>query len=139
MTEKEFLAEAIPLLENVEQSGEWLAWCRKYSVYAPDTDSTGRAGKIYDMMQKAYRMGLVITDYASVIKDRKLGEKEIQMAKWSWVLNLDRKCTLAAIAWHFRRDYFCEGSLIRQSVADGALLQLFRHLQDLDGGAACDG
>lgn len=136
MTEKTFLAEAITLLERVEQSEGWLLWCRKYSVYVPDTDSAGYAEKLYDMMQKAYRVGLVITNYSNVMAARELNKSEIQTAKLSWVTKLDRECTLAAIAWHFRRDYFCEGSLIRQSIAEGALLRLFRHLQALDGDAA---
>lgn len=132
MTEKEFLTEAIPLLEEVETSAEWLTWCKKYSVYAANDGPAKYEESLYDMMQKAYHAGLVITNYVQVKETRKLEDAEIDAAEPLWVAGLDREETLAAIAWHFRRDHFREGSLISDSIAKGALLRLFYHLRDLD-------
>ena len=39
--------------------------------------------------------------------------------------------TLACLTWHFRRDYFCQGTLTYRSIAEGTLLRLFCHLREL--------
>lgn len=38
------------------------------------------------------------------------------------------------IAWHFRRDHFCEGSLISDSIAGGHMLRLLKCYRDMLAG-----
>ena len=60
-----------------------------------------------------------------------MNEQDIAAANSDWLSRQPYLCTLASISWHFRRDYFCEGSLIHQSIASGVLLRLFSHLKTL--------
>ena len=58
-----------------------------------------------------------------------LEERSIANADPEWLETQPYLCVLACIAWHFRRDHFCEGSLINQNIADGIMLRLFRRLK----------
>ena len=135
MTQKEFLENAIPLLEKIQATPELLAWCKKYSVYTPECGQPELSDTLYRMMQDAYAAGLVLTDYEDVIHDSGMGEDAFYRPDPAWVETMGPKQTLAAIAYQFRRDRFCEGSLINQAIASGALLYLFRHLRSLGNGA----
>ena len=116
MTENLFLDWATKLLEQIETSEEKKLWCRRYSVYSR---SPG---------QKTLS---VIQNYHEVIQKWGLEERNIAIAPPGWLETQPYLCVLACIAWHFRRDHFCEGSLISQSIAEGVLLRLFRRLKAL--------
>lgn len=136
MTQKEFLDSAIPLLEKIQATPELQAWCEHYSVYKPERGQPKLSRALSQMMQDAYAAGIVITDYQDVIHVSGMGEDAFYRPDPAWVETLGPKQTLAAIAYQFRRDHFCEGSLINQAVASGALLCLFRHLRSLGNGAS---
>ena len=78
---------------------------------------------------RAYGEGLVISNYQEVLRRWQLEERSIANADPEWLETQPYLCVLACIAWQFRRDHFCEGSLINQSIADGIMLRLFRRLK----------
>ena len=131
MTENLFLDWAIKLLEQIETSEEKKLWCRRYSVYSRSPGQKTLARDLHDFVDRTYQAGLVIQNYHEVIQKWGLEERNIAIAPPGWLETQPYLCVLACIAWHFRRDHFCEGSLISQSIAEGVLLRLFRLLKAL--------
>ena len=131
MTENLFLDWAIKLLEQIETSEEKKLWCRRYSVYSRSPGQKTLARDLHDFVDRTYQAGLVIQNYHEVIQKWGLEERNIAIAPPGWLEMQPYLCVLACIAWHFRRDHFCEGSLISQSIAEGVLLRLFRRLKAL--------
>lgn len=131
MTGSEFLSWAIDLLEQIENSPEKKAWCHQYSVYSSNPGQEELSRDLDDFMTGAYENGLVITNYHDVLQRWSLDEQSVVSADPAWLKTQPYLCVLASIAWHFRRDHFCEGSLISESVADGAMFRLLRRLQQL--------
>ena len=119
----------IGLLEEIEASPEKQEWCRAYSVY---TSNLGQEELLHDLnvfVKRAYENGLVISNYQEVLRRWQPEERSIANSDPEWLETQPYLCVLACIAWHFRRDHFCEGSLINQSIADGIMLRLFRRLK----------
>lgn len=131
MTENLFLDWAIKLLEQIETSEEKKLWCRRYSVYSRSPGQKTLSRDLHDFVDRTYQAGLVIQNYHEVIQKWGLEERNIAIAPPEWLETQPYLCVLACIAWHFRRDHFCEGSLISQSIAEGVLLRLFRRLKAL--------
>ena len=131
MTENLFLDWAIKLLEQIETSEEKKLWCRRYSVYSRSPGQKTLSRDLHDFVDRTYQAGLVIQNYHEVIQKWGLEERNIAIAPPGWLEMQPYLCVLACIAWHFRRDHFCEGSLISQSIAEGVLLRLFRRLKAL--------
>lgn len=131
MEECTFLNWAIALLEQIESSESKKLWCQYYSVYSYDPGQEKLSRDLDDFMDRAYQEGLVIANYYEVIRKWGLNEQDIDAAAPEWLNTQSYLCILACIAWHFRRDHFCEGSLISQSIADGRLLRLFHRLKAL--------
>ena len=131
MTENLFLDWAIKLLEQIETSEEKKLWCRRYSVYSRSPGQETLSRDLHDFVDRTYQAGLVIQNYHEVIQKWGLEERNISIADPGWLETQPYLCVLACIAWHFRRDHFCEGSLISQSIAEGVLLRLFRRLKAL--------
>lgn len=75
-------------------------------------------------MKEAYDSNVVITDYGKVVEGGKFSDRDLANPSKEWLTNLTEKQILAVIAWHFRRDHFCEGSWISESVADGHMALL---------------
>lgn len=126
-----FLNWAIGLLEGIERSPEKKQWCRDYSVYHRNPGNECLLRELYDFSDRAYEAGLVITNYADVIRMRDLNERQILTVDSEWLKEQPYLSVLACIAWHFRRDHFSEGSLISESIAGDALLRLFYRLKEL--------
>lgn len=124
-----FLEQSITLLEEIEASPEKSEWCRCYSVYDVNSRQDELTRSLHTFMKQAYTNGLVITNYHQVIKQYGLDEAAVVKAGASWLKEQPYLPTLACIAYHFRRDHFCEGSLISESIAGGAMLRMLRHLK----------
>lgn len=131
MTGSEFLNWAIDLLEKIENSPEKKAWCHHYSVYSSNPGQEELSQGLDDFMTGAYENGLVITNYHDVLQRWNLDERSVADATPAWLETQPYLCVLASIAWHFRRDHFSEGSLISESITEGAMLRLLRRLQSL--------
>ena len=113
---------SIRLLEEIETSPEKQEWCKAYSIY---TSNPGQEELLQDLnvfADRAYENGLVFSNYQEVLRRWQLEERSIADANPVWLETQPYLCVLACIAWHFRRDHFCEGSLINQSIADGIRL-----------------
>lgn len=124
-----FLERSIALLKGIEASPEKAEWCKQYSVYAPNSGQDDLARSLYAFMDQAYTSGLVITNYHQAIQQYGLDETSIINAEPAWLKEQPYLPTLACIAYHFRRDHFSEGSLIRESIASGAMLRMLCHLK----------
>ena len=122
MAEALFLSWAIDLLEQIENSPEKNAWCHHYSVYSSNPGQEELLRDLNTFEDRAYGEGLVISNYQEVLRRWQLEERSIADADPEWLETQPYLCVLACIAWHFRRDHFCEGSLINQSIADGIML-----------------
>ena len=112
MTEDLFLDWALKLLEQIETSEEKKLWCRRYSVYSRSSGQKTLSRDLHDFVDRTYQAGLVIQNYHEVIQKWGLEERNIAIAPPGWLETQPYLCVLACIAWHFRRDHFCEGSLI---------------------------
>lgn len=129
MTGSSFLNWAIDLLEQIENSQEKKIWCQHYSVYSSNPGQEDLFRDLRAFMSKAYENGLVISNYHEVLQKWRLEEQSIMDTDPAWLETQPYLCVLACIAWHFRRDYFCKGSLISKSIAKGAMLRLLRQLR----------
>ena len=129
MAEFSFLDWAIDLLEQIENSQEKKAWCHHYSVYSSNPGQEDLFHDLNVFVDRAYEKGLVISNYQEVLRRWQFEERSIADADPVWLETQPYLCVLACIAWHFRRDHFCEGALINRSIADGIMLRLFRRLK----------
>ena len=136
MTGHLFLNWAITLLEQIESSQEKKTWCHNYSEYASNPGQEELFRDLMGFMDGAYENGLVISNYQEVLQRWRLEERGVAGADPAWLETQPYLCVLACISWHFRRDHFCEGSLIAQSIAEGIMLRLFRRLRLLCPAAA---
>lgn len=73
-------------------------------------------------------MQVVITNYLQAADLYHLSNQQLEFPK---VDTLPHLAALSCVAWHFRRDHFCEGSLISKSIAEGTMLRLLQHLKAL--------
>ena len=131
MGAKDFLRNAVSLLERIDNSPELKSWCRHYSVYAPPQDHALLEAELLSFIDQTYRESLVIVNYRQVIEKWELHDQDIASVSPEWLSVQPYICVLASIAWHFRRDHFQNGALISESIASGALMRIFRRLNDL--------
>ena len=136
MKPSECLSWSLRLLEGIQRSPEQLAWCRRYSVYGRNPGQEALERELCAWLDQVYETGMVIANDREVLDRWGLEEGQVAQADGQWLERQPYLCVLASIAWHFRRDHFCEGSLISESVAGGAMLRLFRRLQALCPAAA---
>ena len=73
----------------------------------------------------------MIADYWEKMSELGLDEKNVMRAEKEWVEQLSIEGAAACLAYHFRRDHFCEGSLIQEGIADGCILRLMERLYKL--------
>lgn len=126
--QKDFCRKYYMLLRTLHEDIELRKWCNDFSVYAPVTEHNGLERILSNFMHEAYNVDLVIHDYRTVIEESKLDERLVSCPTDAFVKQLNDKQIIACIAWHFRRDHFSEGSLISDSIGNGALLRYFEAL-----------
>lgn len=119
MTGSTFLGWAIDLLEHIEASQEKKTWCHHYSVHSSNQGQEELSRALPDFMTGAYGNGLVISNYQEALRRWRFEEQSVADADPVWLETRPYLCVLACIFRHFRRDHFCEGSLIAQSIANG--------------------
>lgn len=81
---------------------------------------------LYDyFMKEAYQKGIVVTNYSDLVEEAGMKNKVAEPTEEE--LNaLTAEQILGCIAWHFRRDYFSNGSLISSSIAEGHILRMLK-------------
>ena len=122
---------AIELLREIETSEEKRDWCKEYSAYAPQADKHGLMRDIERFIEETYKNGVVIGNYHEIMKSLNLNERQIVKAEKVWIDTLPLYGAAVGLAYHFRRDHFCEGSLISDSIANGCVLRLMERLYKL--------
>lgn len=118
----------ISVLENIDHTPYLKELCRQYSVYDFDDKFRVIRDPISDLIDKNYEAGYFLSKYPYVLSLYGLDDGRMDHLN---VDGLPYLATLACLTWHFRHDYFCEGSLTSRSIANGTLLRLFRHLREL--------
>ena len=122
---------SIKMLREIEASEEKRSWCKAYSVYAPQTDKQGLIRTFRQFMNDTYKNGVVIGNYREMMNRLNLDNQQVVKAESAWVDTLSLYGAVACLAYHFRRDHFCEGSLINDSVANGCVLRLMERIYKL--------
>lgn len=123
-----FLDWAVALLESIESDSSKKDWCRRYSVYDKDASRHPLSAEIDLLLQKSYHFGILISNYRDAADLCGLDDRQLEFPNAD---DMSHLAVLACITWHFRRDHFDEGALIRESIASGTLLCLFRRLKRL--------
>lgn len=120
---------SINFLTEIACSPSQTEWCKNYSVYNSAFAQDELLQTINLFTAYTYEAGMIIANYRQVIEYWKLDETQMMGADLSWLARQPYLSVLASIAWHFRRDPFCEGTLITRSIAEGALLRLYQRLK----------
>lgn len=125
---KEYLPRAIKLLKKIDDSSELRRWCSEYSVFEANTNSIEIESEINWFLEASYSEGLVVTDYQEYLDKMQLSPRIIENAEASWLESLTLCQLLSVLAYHFRKDYHCSGSLINESLASGAMYRIILEL-----------
>lgn len=123
-----FCLRYIQFLQTIEWDDDLKNWCKHYSPYGKVETHQGLERMLHELMSEAYGSNMVIHDYWAVIENSKLDQQQISDASEEFIDSLDKTQLLACVAWHFRQDHFCEGSLIEDSIAEGKLLRYVKAL-----------
>ena len=83
-----------------------------------------------EFMYEARDSGIVIKDYRDVIEEGGLDEDKVYEPDAEFVAGLTKMQIIACIAYHFRADYFNNGSLLNPAVAGGYMLNLVKGFLD---------
>ena len=119
-----FCDKYIGFLKMINEDDELKQWCKQYSAYKPAKTHKSLEDYIYHSLVKdAYDADMVVQNYAQLVEESGVGE-QIGKPTESVLKQIDADHILGWIAWHFRRDHFCEGSLIQESIGDGFLLMM---------------
>ena len=118
------------LFEKIESDEAVKASLKKYSVYTHPTENLEMIRVLNECMHRAYDSGVVVTNYREIIESTGLKEEAVDEPSSEWVETLTEDQLLACMAWHFRRDYFNNGSWICDSVANGYMLTLVKEYLD---------
>ena len=68
-------------------------------------------------MEEAYWKDIVVRNYSELVEAAGMNEKVTEPTEDLKALSLEE--ILGCIAWHFRRDYFDNESLISRNIAEG--------------------
>ena len=130
LNRREFCEKYIPILQMIEDDPDLIAACRDHSIYRPDA----RHGSLIDFlyhsfMEEAYRKDIVVRNYSDLVEAAGMNDKVAAPAEED-LRALSSEELLGCIAWHFRRDYFDNGSLIHSSIAQGHMLRMLKIYAD---------
>ena len=122
----DFCLKYIPILEMIDTDSSLKEACAKHSAYAKDEKHASLINYLYDyFMKEAYKKGIVVTNYMELVEEAGMKNKVAEPTEEELkALSADQ--LLGCIAWHFRRDYFSNGSLIDSSIAEGHMLRMLK-------------
>ncbi len=123
-----YLPKAIELLEKINNDPKLIDWCKKYSFYEKIDNHIELKEEIDWFFHATYAEGLVVTDYQNYLDDFRLKDNVVIIADKAWLEGLSLCQLLSVLAYHFRWDYHCNGSLINESIASGAMLRIIEEL-----------
>ena len=130
----DFCLKYIPILEMIDADPSLQEACAKHSAYAKDEKHASLINYLYDyFMKEAYQKGIVVTNYSDLVEEAGMKNKVAEPTEEE-LKTLSADQILGCIAWHFRRDYFSNGSLISSSIAEGDMLRLLKaYVGKIDG------
>ena len=122
----DYCLKYIPILEMIDADPSLKEACAKHSAYAKDEKHASLINYLYQyFMKEAYQKGIVVTNYSDLVEEAGMKNKVAEPTEEE--LNaLTAEQILGCIAWHFRRDYFSNGSLISSSIAEGHMLRMLK-------------
>ena len=122
----DYCLKYIPILEMIDADPSLKEACAKHSAYAKDEKHASLINYLYQyFMKEAYPKGIVVTNYSDLVEEAGMKNKVAEPTEEE--LNaLTAEQILGCIAWHFRRDYFSNGSLISSSIAEGHMLRMLK-------------
>lgn len=110
----------------IEDDPELKEACSKYSAYSTPEKHQSLSNYLYRVFMKdAYLADMVIQDYREVV-EAVLTSEQVSNPTEEMINPLTANQILGCIAWHFRCDHFCEGSLVSDSIANGYMLLLMK-------------
>jgi hypothetical protein len=130
----DFCLKYIPILEMIDTDPSLKEACAKHSAYAKDEKHASLINYLYDyFMKEAYKKGIVVTNYMELVEEAGMKNKVAEPTEEE-LKALSANQILGCIAWHFRRDYFSNGSLIDSSIAEGHMLRMLKaYVEKIDG------
>ena len=122
----DFCLKYIPILEMIDADPSLKEACAKHSAYAKDEKHASLINYLYQyFMKEAYKKGIVVTNYSELVEEAGMQDKVGAPTEMD-LKGLPADQILGCIAWHFRRDYFSNGSLISSSIAEGHMLRMMK-------------
>ena len=122
----DFCLKYIPILEMIDTDSSLKEACAKHSAYAKDEKHASLINYLYNyFMKEAYKKGIVVTNYSDLVEEAGMKDKVAEPTEEE-LKALTAEQILGCIAWHFRRDYFSNGSLISSSIAEGHMLRMLK-------------
>ena len=130
----DYCLKYIPILEMIDADPSLKEACAKHSAYTKDEKHASLINYLYDyFMKEAYQKGIVVTNYSDLVEEAGMQNKVAEPTEKE-LKTLSADQILGCIAWHFRRDYFSNGSLISSSIAEGDMLRLLKaYVGKIDG------
>lgn len=130
----DFCLKYIPILEMVDADPSLKEACAKHSAYAKDEKHASLIKYLYDyFMKEAYQKGIVVQNYMDLVEEAGMKNKVSEPTEED-LKALTAEQILGCIAWHFRRDYFSNGSLIDSSIAEGHMLRMLKaYVEKING------
>ena len=124
--QQDFCLKYIPILEMIDTDPSLKEACAKHSAYAKDEKHASLINCLYQyFMKEAYKKGIVVTNYNELVEEAGMQDKVAEPTEEE-LKTLSADQILGCIAWHFRRDYFSNGSLIDSSIAEGHMLRMLK-------------
>ena len=122
----DYCLKYIPILEMIDTDPSLKEACAKHSAYAKDEKHASLINYLYDyFMKEAYKKGIAVTNYMELVEEAGMKDKVAEPTEEE-LKTLSADQILGCIAWHFRRDYFSNGSLISSSIAEGHMLRMLK-------------
>lgn len=130
----DYCLKYIPILEMIDTDPSLKEACSKHSAYAKDEKHASLINYLYNyFMKEAYKKGIVVTNYSDLVEEAGMKDKVAEPTEEE-LKTLSANQILGCIAWHFRRDYFSNGSLIDSSIAEGHMLRMLKaYVEKIDG------
>ena len=122
----DYCLKYIPILEMIDADPSLKEACAKHSAYAKDEKHASLINYLYNyFMKEAYKKGIVVTNYSDLVEEAGMKDKVAEPTEED-LKAITAEQILGCIAWHFRRDYFSNGSLISSSIAEGHILRMLK-------------
>jgi len=127
----ELILVHLPLLHDIESNHEYREWCIDHSAYENDRPCGTLADRISTFFEAFYSSGISVANYSEVLTSYGWCQDDTAQVPLEKLHEADMLLTRAVLTWHFRRDRFNEGALIKDSIANGKLRQILSHMAEL--------